>query len=96
MHSFFIVELSHRQLPQSIQNRERMRWIAGKVKIYLMRFKEGTVDGIGIGIQAAADGINAAKDEQPRLGDSVVADLRGTSHVDSDRSRDDNAVGVTR
>ena len=57
MHSFFIVELSHRQLPQSIQNCEWMRRIAGKVKIYLMRFKERTVDGIGVGIQASANGI---------------------------------------
>ena len=72
-----------------------MRWIAGEVKIYLMRFKEGTVDGIGIGIQTTANGINAAKDEQPRLRDSIVTDLRGTSHIDGDGSRDDNAVSVT-
>lgn len=42
-----------------------MCWVAREIEVNLVCLKEGTVDGIRIGIQTAADGIHATKYEQP-------------------------------
>ena len=80
----------------TINKTQRMGGGTGKPEIDMILVEEAAINGGTIDIEATRDSLRATYHKDLRLGDRVVADVKGLGHILGDRTCEDKTVGMAR